>query len=187
MKNIELVISRFNENIDWVKEFNYSYIIYNKGLDNINLPYISLPNIGRESHTYIHHIITNYNTLPEYIVFLQGCPFNHVRDIKFKIDNNSKKFEFVDDTVLLNDLNTVPPEHRRSLYNIIKKIGMVEYLINFINPTYYYGHGAQFIIHKDLIVNKSLDFWKKLLNVIEEDNYSPWTLERFFPYIFLNK
>merc|ERR1719440_887988 len=34
-----------------------------------------LPNLGRESHTYLHHIVENYDQLPEWTVFSQaGAP-----------------------------------------------------------------------------------------------------------------
>jgi hypothetical protein len=50
-------------------------IVYNKGgqlqiLSHINVDH--LPNIGREGHTYLHHIIENYNNLADVNVFLQG-------------------------------------------------------------------------------------------------------------------
>lgn len=186
MKNIELVVARYNEDISWVDDFEVPYKIYNKGELNIKYPYTILKNIGRESNTYINHIVLNYYNLYEYTVFLQGFPFHHSKDTKDRILNNSKKFEFLDSAVMLNDLNDTPVEHRRSLYIVLGKIGMIGYLLNFIKPSYYYGHGAQYIVHKDLILNKSLNFWKKLLEVTETESYSPWVLERLFPYIFLN-
>jgi hypothetical protein len=36
-----------------------------------------LPNVGRESHTYLHHIITNYESLPELLLFLPGNSLTH--------------------------------------------------------------------------------------------------------------
>lgn len=38
----------------------------------------ALPNVGRETHTYLHHILTQYPQFPEYTVFLQGWPFEHL-------------------------------------------------------------------------------------------------------------
>ena len=79
----EVVIARYNENLSWI-ESNFpcdKVTVYNKGLDNLNLPsncqVIKLPNIGRESHTYLHHIIENYNNLANRTLFLQGDPFDH--------------------------------------------------------------------------------------------------------------
>ena len=36
-----------------------------------------LANIGREGHTYLHHIIQNYDNLCEYTIFTQADPFKH--------------------------------------------------------------------------------------------------------------
>ncbi|MGL1148113.1 hypothetical protein ACSTLH_00765, partial [Vibrio parahaemolyticus] len=36
-----------------------------------------LPNVGREAHTWIHHIIERYETLSPYTLFLQGNPLDH--------------------------------------------------------------------------------------------------------------
>jgi len=53
-------------------------IIYNKGInDNYEntsniIKTVKLPNIGRESHTYLYHIIENYDNLANVTVFLQG-------------------------------------------------------------------------------------------------------------------
>ncbi|MHC1752694.1 DUF3431 domain-containing protein [Humidesulfovibrio sp.] len=39
---------------------------------------IPLPNIGREAHTFLTHIINEYTDLPEWTAFLQGDPFAHL-------------------------------------------------------------------------------------------------------------
>ena len=33
---------------------------------------LRLPNLGRESHTYLHHILENYDELPEVLLLLPG-------------------------------------------------------------------------------------------------------------------
>lgn len=79
--DIIMVISRYNEDLEWLKEepFNkYPVIIYNKGTnDNFykspNIKdIINIENVGREGHTYLYHIITNYNNLNNIIIFLPG-------------------------------------------------------------------------------------------------------------------
>ena len=75
----ELVIARYNEDVSWTTVIDNPDIvctIYNKG-QPINLPYVQLPNIGRESHTYLHHIIENYNNLADVTVFCQGDSVFH--------------------------------------------------------------------------------------------------------------
>ena len=85
--NIDIVIARYNENLKWTLKhpFNqYKYIVYNKG-DNENFEkknvkkIVNLPNVGKCDHTYLNHIITNYNNLSEIIIFFPGSI-----DIKYK-------------------------------------------------------------------------------------------------------
>ena len=71
-----LIISRFNEDISWLKKYeNFDIIIYNKGKELKNSSFKNiyrLPNLGRESHTWLHHIVNNYDRLHEVNIFLQG-------------------------------------------------------------------------------------------------------------------
>lgn len=73
-KTIHIVISRYNEDLHWLKEepFNkYKQIVYEKGEKTIPSS-IVLANVGRESHTYLYHIIQNYHKLPDILIFLPG-------------------------------------------------------------------------------------------------------------------
>jgi hypothetical protein len=76
---IELVIARYNEDLSWLKKIPKSIkiTVYNKGNDNIDFPFIKLPNIGRESHTYLYHIINNYDKLADKTIFTQGDSIFH--------------------------------------------------------------------------------------------------------------
>ncbi len=79
-KSIEIIVSRYNEKLEWTNlyPFNkYKYTVYNKGPNNdFNMSYVNkvidLPNVGRESHTYLTHIINNYDNLSDINVFLPG-------------------------------------------------------------------------------------------------------------------
>jgi len=72
-----VIISRFNENLDWIENINKDYIIYlyNKGEDitlKKSINSINLPNVGRESHTWLYHITNNYENISDNNIFLQG-------------------------------------------------------------------------------------------------------------------
>jgi len=69
--NLTIVISRYEENTDWIVSeliplcSPRRIIVYNKGaspcnLDSDVIQVIPLPNVGREAHTYLHHIISTY-------------------------------------------------------------------------------------------------------------------------------
>jgi len=87
MKNVLIVISRFNEDLKLILEtpFNeFEYIVYNKG-DNDDfektnvIKVINLENVGKNDHTYLYHIIENYDNLSNITVFLPGSV-----DMKYK-------------------------------------------------------------------------------------------------------
>ena len=54
--------------------------IYSKGGDKNapRRPHHRLPNIGREGHTYLHHITQRYHTLADTTIFLQGRIDDHI-------------------------------------------------------------------------------------------------------------
>ena len=69
MRTVEIVVARYNETLGWLNEYpfnQFKYIIYNKG-DNYTFvktgvqQIINLENVGRCDHTYLYHIIENYN------------------------------------------------------------------------------------------------------------------------------
>jgi hypothetical protein len=78
--DIELVVSRYNENLEWLKElpFNkYPVICYNKGPNNDfykpnNMKIVNVENVGRCDHTYLYHIVKNYDNLAKHTMFLPG-------------------------------------------------------------------------------------------------------------------
>jgi len=85
--DINIIIARYNEDLKWTldKPFNkYKYIVYNKG-DNENFEksnikeIIKLPNVGKCDHTYLYHIINNYDNLKDITVFFPGSI-----DLKYK-------------------------------------------------------------------------------------------------------
>jgi hypothetical protein len=76
----DLVVARYEEDISWIKnipEDMYSRMfIYNKGSEaEFDLPKSvtkTLPNYGRESHTYLSHVIDNYDNLADITMFVPG-------------------------------------------------------------------------------------------------------------------
>lgn len=75
----EIVVSRYEEDISWVEPLTSEHKItcYNKGKTYVEGS-IALPNVGRCDHTFLHHIITNYDNLSEITIFLPGsCMDSH--------------------------------------------------------------------------------------------------------------
>lgn len=98
MKTTQLVISRYEENLDWLKYCIHDYIIYNKGDDNINKKIninniVNIPNIDTEAYSYIQYIVDYYDCLPQKIIFTQGNPFDHNPHFLTLINNKIEKFD----------------------------------------------------------------------------------------------
>lgn len=78
---VKVIIARYREDISWAADLGYDYVVYDKGGSSaVNAR--RLENIGREGHTYLTHIVREYDTLAPVNVFLQGNPFDHLDDQK---------------------------------------------------------------------------------------------------------
>jgi hypothetical protein len=181
----EIVIARYNENLDWLKKIKKSkdikITVYNKGKDDINVPFIKLPNIGRESHTYLYHIINNYNNLADQTVFCQGDPIFHSPDFINLINKYRKKFEPVqplslrfwpdDDVPPFYEPNPPIPtiEATKNLWFDKKARFHVEYMDNNFITIYPYHY-------MDLNINNLM---KKLKSSYGIENPLEFNIERF--------
>lgn len=85
MHDIELVVARHEEDLAWLRRVprGVKVTVYEKGAGAPNA--VPLPNIGREAHTYLHHLVERYDTLAAWTVFCQGRPFDHVPDFHRKL------------------------------------------------------------------------------------------------------
>ncbi|RDW65152.1 hypothetical protein BP5796_09844 [Coleophoma crateriformis] len=79
-KAFECVVAHYNEDLSWLEPLSSETIVYSKGRPpcmvdcwrDVQL----LPNIGREAHTYLHHIVECYEHLAENTLFVQGNVHN---------------------------------------------------------------------------------------------------------------
>ena len=187
---IKIIVARFNENINWTKEFT-NIIIYNKG-NQLNIENeILLDNLGRECHTYYKYIYDNYDNLSDYTIFLQGNPFdhspniintlwNHIINIDLNID-----FDFLSEKILKCNLSGCIHKSDLLLCDIYEKLfNDKKYSMEFD-----FGQGGQFIVSKSTILSKPKDFYFKIIKLLDYsiDPIEGHIIERFHKLIFLNK
>ena len=89
--SVSLIISYYNST-EFIKlleivPHHWTIFIYNKSnkplslsLPSTNLKIINLENKGRETDTYLNHIIFNYYDLYDYNIFIQDDTHNHIQD-----------------------------------------------------------------------------------------------------------
>jgi Protein of unknown function (DUF3431) len=72
----ELIVCRFQEDVDWVKQSPIPVTIYNHGeplnLDHPRIDVIDLANQGREAGAWLEHITRNYDHLADWSFFVQA-------------------------------------------------------------------------------------------------------------------
>jgi len=210
IQSFEVVIARYNEDLSWVvKEFpdnDATITIYNKGKDDLNLPkkfnIIKLPNIGRESHTYLYHIIKNYNNLADRTLFLQGDPYtkqylpyvflplkSYKKIAKTRCRNIIANHCFTH-FAIINEyhFNRLPPE-RRSI-TVYRDYNFFDFRKNYIQKRNPYGiiymvYAANFAVDKDKILRNEISYYQKIIATL--DSLSPiegYYLERLWDEIF---
>ena len=202
-----LIISRFNEDISWLEDIKgFKIIIYNKGEKLSNDKFkniINLNNVGRESATWLYHIVKNYEHLDDISIFLQGriddlgCmahndPNDYLKDVgKFGFSasrygvlspfhwgwnvgiENNKKYKQQWDSGMISRSKIGFRTFAKELFPEIPI---------FVNTSY----GGCFAIKKELIKKYDKDFYIKILDILTkhrnpiEGHY----MERLWCYMF---
>ena len=203
-----VIISRFNENLDWIKKINseFEIVVYNKG-DKIEIDkkykLIEIKNVGRESHTWLYHISENYENISENNIFLQGriddLGCMAYKDVSRYLKNLNKNgfnasrlgllspFHWKDNLSIDKDLRYKDAWHQ----NHISKnyLGFRKYAKKFFPkipiflPTSY---GGCFAVTRDAIHKHSKDFYSEMLFTLNK-HYHPIEahfLERLWCYMF---
>ena len=198
--SIKIVIARYKENVDWANGLTNELettqtrvVLYNKSDTPCATSHtvISLPNVGREGHTYAYHMMTHYDDLDDYTVFLQGYPFDHspyleqqLRDICHRIAQGTQPdFEYLSSQVLFSNLARCPYDITLNMYPSYEKI------FGIAGPQghpFLFGAGAQFVVSKDAIQSRARTFYQNLCKVLDYDvnPVEGFCVERFWNMIF---
>jgi hypothetical protein len=103
----DIVIAHYKENLSWIRNLNHPSIrkifVYTKGsliadLSSDLIEHSYLPNVGRESHTYLWHCVNNFHKIEngdmaDFTFFVQGSPHSM---------NSSKICEWIDESERLS-------------------------------------------------------------------------------------
>jgi hypothetical protein len=79
----QIVVAHYDEDLSWLESHAHVVTVYHKGPQPLQSPGIFsqtsiLPNVGRESHTYLHHIVHHYHDLADVTLFTQGQVDDHL-------------------------------------------------------------------------------------------------------------
>jgi hypothetical protein len=160
-----IVVSRFNEDIEWTKNLNV--IIYNKG-EPLNIPNeIILKNVGREGHTIYTHISKNYDNLNDYTTFLQGNPFDHSPNLLANL-HIMKDFFYLSEKLVFTTLKSEHMWlHSQPIYDVFETVFGKKATME--DENIFFGAGAQFTVSKERILNRPRSFYENIVKLLEYD------------------
>jgi len=193
-RDFEIVVAHFKENLDWTKPYHKHLTIYHKNPQDSP----SIPNVGRESHTYLHHIIQNYDDLATMTLFTQGSihdigtyqplwfyglptPFRQKTVKQFSQRYKNKPIQWGKLT-----LGNYSKNMRPSPYTFGE---WWDKYLQIPRPTpnqYYLEYKAVFSVHRDVIRSHPKSYYENLISCIndhpnpEEGHY----FERSWAHIF---
>ncbi len=186
--NYKFVIAHYNEDLEWIKPYAKNTYIYHKGNDT-EPPFDcyhweKLPNVGREGHTYLYHIVKNYHQLSDINIFLQGSIADHqeqgycsknIEDY-LKLETKSffshRLFMFKRVERLVHGATcSVDQTWLKSAGVEYAKLSLPEYVEKYAGtklPMFFLGfYGACFSIKSHLIQERDIEFYKNLIQSLE--------------------
>ena len=190
---INIVISRFKKNTDWVKKlekYKANIMIYDKEMpeNKFNIPV----NKGNEASVYLKYIIDNYDNLTDYTFFI------HDEDYSWHHDGSIEErlIEAINSNELFFNINNF---NLKPYFHISEKIQLMEWYNKYIEPyipleklpnkdwLIGYKGCAQFLVHKNLITHLPINFYIDIYNWILEYNdnklsgyFLEWTWHLFW-------
>lgn len=191
-KDTNIIVTRYDEGLSWIKPYLEYSIIYNKGKDDLKYPSFKLPNIGLEHHSWVYHIVNHYDNLPNYLIFLQGSPHYHFignverfldrfLDLDRRKNIQTEDFEYIP----LTDWYTTEPinytevvETYQELFGTIPHFKHIEY-----------ATCGQFCISSNRIKHYPKSFYEKYLAIFERKNNIDYayTAERMWSLFYSQK
>lgn len=191
---LELVVARHTEDLAWLRRVpgEFRVTVYNKGDDIPNAN--PLPNIGREAHTYLHHLTGRYETLADVTVFVQGHPFDHAPDLHARLRALAEGRESVADFHWLGFLaDTDDARGRRLFVPWSKNPDRTELPLDdfhqqlFGQPgpeLYRFFVGAQFAVTREAARRRTADFYRRAGVMASDFPLAPHCFERCWDRVF---
>jgi hypothetical protein len=189
-QNMDVVVAAYKESLAWLQDLPVSFRVFVYLKDAERLAQVQkeapraivqvLPNVGRESHTYLHHIVTQYESLAPYTFFFQGNPWDHVRK------------DQVEDAIQDVDTDFLPlggvgdcdgngfPHHYQGI-----PVGKVhKELFGEERDSFRFVAGAQFRVSSSHIHKLPKETYQFLLDKHQSIELLPWCMERFWLKMF---
>lgn len=172
---LHLVVARYREELNWLRKVprQLAVTVYDKSGEAPRPGAVSLPNLGREAHTYLHHLVSQYDDLAEYTIFCQGKPFDHAYDFHESLRGFAEKPDEIGEFRWLGHIIDTDTTDGHRLFRGWSKNedgrgldlrGFHRQLFGSEGPERYsFVLGAQFAVHRDVVRRQPLQFYERAL------------------------
>ncbi len=205
--SIELVVARHEEDLRWLRRVPDSIriTIYNKGTNpalphgleaRVGLRVMTLPNLGREAHSYLTHLVECRDALAPVTVFCQGHPFDHAPDFHDRLKALAEGGESPSSFLWYGFLEETDDAWGRRLFVPWSKnhdrrelsTGKL-YKDLFAEPSPQFFHfrgGAQFAVACEAVLQRSGAFYEQALKLSTAMPDAAHSFERLWDRLFGN-
>ena len=193
--SIELVVAHYAEDLAWLRNIppQVRATVYDKNPAFPHPGATLLPNVGREAHTYLHHICARYDDLAPLTVFCQGKPFDHCFDFRKTLRELAQHPAQVEDFRWLGHVIDTDSSDG-ALFKIWSKnpdgsgldnAGFHRALFGFEGPEdYVFRLAAQFAVTRELIRSRPLSFYEHALQLSIDFPDAAHCYERMWDRVF---
>jgi Protein of unknown function (DUF3431) len=202
---VELVVARYREDVGWLRNIPKSIRVslYDKGEEPVASGLVPaahherLANVGREAHTYVHHILTRWDDLADVLVFVQGRPFDHCSDLHPTLRTlalspgqiiSESGFRWLGFLIDTDD-----PRGRRLYVPWSKNPERIELAVDEFYvalfgrevPEWFrfYG-GGQFVVRRELVLARGRAFWERAMRLAMDFPDAAHCFERTWDHVF---
>ena len=197
---IDVVLARYKEDVTWTERLHkdIKLHIYNKGPfligPNVSFYLTDIPNVGREAHTYLHHIIANYASLAEWTFFSQADPRPHCHnlvDILKDWPDTCRKsvflpeegvYFFYDGPVRFNRGTKDHEDWESGVSQVFEELFWYQAPEDFL-----FAPASIFAISREKLLSRTLAFYKRCMNLAVTRERGPWEFERIWGYLWRDK
>ena len=203
--SIELVIAHYGEDLRWLRRISRSIrlTIYHKGItlalpedfsERRGVAVIPLPNVGREAHSYLTHLVSRYDRLASITIFTQGHPFDHAPDFHDRLRALIEGGEVPDPFLWYGFLDETDDPTGRRLFvpwsknperRELSTGRLYEELFQAPSPPlFHFRGGAQFSVARKAVLRRPRAFYERALELSTEIADAAHSLERIWDRFF---
>lgn len=192
----EVLISAYDRDYSWISKINpdVSVIVYRKGNKHPQQPNeIFIPkNVGRDVHTFFYHLYENYNKLMSYTFTCQDYFEDHVSNYIHIMNGNPAIWDEEAKQIIDNECwffsthhGYITCEPDGSPHHPGLDIpGMWKRLFKSPMPEKIgFTAAGHFCITANHVRKRPREFYKKILDILENEQIAPWIIERLEGYI----